>query len=543
MRLRLINFLLMMILVLTSTASAQWRLDGSSDEQLKNFRIDEQLNASASGQPSVAAFRTLKAKLPRGFVIYDVDLRQEPHGFADGTPVSWYEEHNAANAGVVDVSVIERDETDRLQSIVGTRQTFNPLGKSDTKNFKPLKLKVKSVCTEREAATDAGFNYVRFAAADMSAPDERVVNEFVRFVKQLPPDAWLHFHCHAGMGRTTLFMALYDIIRNPDKSLEEIVARQVELGGTDLLAESNGDDWYAQRHRERAAMLRDFYKRSRINAVPPFDMPMASIAQPFEAVTIVGQAQASQQQMIRLINHRNPNPKLTCSVEEIVAAYYDEASREGIRADIALCQALKETGFFAYGGDVDPAQNNFCGLGATGNHVKGAAFDSAQLGARAHIQHLLAYCTTRRPTTTVIDPRYDIVMSVRRNKINNWVGLGGTWAVPGVYYGQDIINLWKQALAIGHEAKSIEECTRAIELKPCFENYYNRALMHERLSDYEQAIADYTSALELEPMFPQAWYNRGRAYWLNGRYDEATADFNHVLKFVPQFARQLEAIL
>ena len=539
MRFRLMNLFLLITLLMASTASAQWRLDGS--DQLRNFRIDDQLNASASAQPS--DFDALIKKLPRGFTFYMVDLRQESHGFANGVPISWYEQYNRANAGMVAGADVERDELKRLQSIVGTRQTFTPLGNSDKKLFKPLKVKVKDVGTERDAATQAGFNYVRFAAADMSAPDEHVINEFVRFVKQLPPDAWLHFHCQAGMGRTTFFMVIYDIIRNPDKSLEEIMTRQVELGGSDLLAEDDGDDWYAQHHRERAAMLRDFYKRLRINAVPPFDMPLASIDQPFEAVTIPGQSQASQQQMIRLINHRNPNPKLTCSVEEIVAAYYDEASREGIRADLALCQALKETGFFAYGGDVDPAQNNYCGLGATGNHVKGASFDSPRLGARAHIQHLLAYCSTRRPTVDVIDPRYEIVMSVRRNKINNWVGLGGTWAVPGVYYGQDIINLWKQALAIGHEAKSIEECTRAIELKPCFENYYNRALMYERSSDYEQAIADYTSSLELEPMFPQAWYNRGRAYWLNGRYDEATADFNHVLKFVPQFARQLEAIL
>lgn len=71
--------------------------------------------------------------------------------------------------------------------------------------------------------------------------------------------------------------------------------------------------------------------------------------------------------MVRFIRQRNANPKLNAPLEDVVQAYYDEAGREGIRPDVALCQALKETGYFAYGGDVSPEQNNFCGLGATGN--------------------------------------------------------------------------------------------------------------------------------------------------------------------------------
>lgn len=268
---------------------------------------------------------------------------------------------------------------------------------------------------------------------------------------------------------------------------------------------------------------------------PPFDLPLLPIDQPRESITILGEARATQAQMIRFINHRNPAPKLTCSVEDIVRYYYEEGAREGIRGDIALCQALKETGFFAYGGDVDPAQNNYCGLGATGNGVKGAAFDNARLGARAHIQHLLAYATTRRPSVDVIDPRYEIVQEVRRYKINNWIGLGGTWAVPGKYYGQDILNNWKQALAIDRIELSVEACSQAVDEKPCYENYYNRALAYERLNDFDRAIADYTSTIEIEPTFPQAWYNRGCARLSLGQYDEALADFNRVLELEPRF--------
>ena len=110
-----------------------------------------------------------------------------------------------------------------------------------------------------------------------------------------------------------------------------------------------------------------------------------------ETVTIFGEPEATQAQMVHHIEKRNPKPLLNCTVRQIVQLYYEEAGLEGIRPDVALCQALKETGFFGYGGDVDWKQNNYCGLGATGNHEPGLKFETPQLGVRAHIQHLLAY--------------------------------------------------------------------------------------------------------------------------------------------------------
>ena len=103
-----------------------------------------------------------------------------------------------------------------------------------------------------------------------------------------------------------------------------------------------------------------------------YGRPMLDV--PAGADTIMGPATIPARQMVHFIRQRNPHPKLNAPLEEVVQAYYDEAGREGIRPDVALCQALKETGYFAYGGDVSPDQNNFCGLGATGNKVAGARF-------------------------------------------------------------------------------------------------------------------------------------------------------------------------
>jgi hypothetical protein len=54
---------------------------------------------------------------------------------------------------------------------------------------------------------------------------------------RLPENAWAHFHCEAGLGRTTTFMVLYDMLRNANRvSLEDIVQRQKILShGYDVL--------------------------------------------------------------------------------------------------------------------------------------------------------------------------------------------------------------------------------------------------------------------------------------------------------------------
>ena len=163
--------------------------------------------------------------------------------------------------------------------------------------------------------------------------------------------------------------------------------------------------------------------------------------------SIIGTPIATQQQCVKYLLRNNPNPNLKVSAEEIVAYYYEEGSREGIRPDVAFAQALKETGFFRYGGDVIPEQNNYCGLGTTGGGVKGEFFSTPQLGVRAHIQHLLAYSSTRRPTMPIVDPRYSIVRQAYGSRtLGNWQDLNGRWAVPGRYYGQEILSMFKDIL-------------------------------------------------------------------------------------------------
>ena len=85
------------------------------------------------------------------------------------------------------------------------------------------------------------------------------------------------------------------------------------------------------------------------------------------------------------------NEKLDARFEGIATDYMRHGEALGIRWDIAYFQMLVETGNLKFGGDVRPAQNNFAGLGATGNGEHGESFKDVATGVRAHLEHVLMY--------------------------------------------------------------------------------------------------------------------------------------------------------
>ncbi len=301
---------------------------------------------------------------------------------------------------------------------------------------------------------------------------------------------------------------------------------------------------------------------------PAFDLPMMLEDEHPETIAILGTAEASPEQMTTFIRKRNPNPKLNCSIEEIVDFYYKEAAVEGVRPDVALCQALKETGFFAYGGDVSPKQNNFCGLGAVGHHEPGYSFATPQLGVRAHIQHLLAYTKYQPPVQELVDPRYQHVVKNRpdlHGKVLTWTKLNGAWAVPGKNYGQEILMLWREAQAPSGSDASLAAAQHKMETHPdetaslIYRGivYYNRndfakakadfaaaqkispdsapvlfnaAITAEKMGDQKAARRIYDELIAKRPNFNQAWYNRALLRYRDRDYDGAIADLQKLLQ-------------
>ena len=253
------------ILAWTAAARAEgvWRLDAMNTPELpRNFRVDEKLRASGAGQPSLAGLKLLYENLRErtGGKIYYVDVRQESHGFFNGYPASYYVEKNLANYFLPNDG-IEDVEIEMLNDALDQRITLIPLGNFDKAHYQPVKIFVTDVQSERQAAENLGFEYIRFGGTDMLFPSPDVVDAFIEFVANMEDDAWFHVHCQAGQGRTTLFLVMYDILKNPDKSLGEICRRQKLLGGSDLLEHRVGDpnDYYVQAHNDRATKLIEFF--------------------------------------------------------------------------------------------------------------------------------------------------------------------------------------------------------------------------------------------------------------------------------------------
>ena len=256
-------------IILTAKVSAEgiWRLDGDLKAELpRNFRILDDLKISASGQPSTSSLLILYNELRQhtNGNIYIVDLREESHGFFNGFPVSYYENKNLANF-FKPRTQISNIEVELLTDMLGRQVDLIPLGNEDKKLFKPLNILVNNVETEQQKAAELGFIYVRFTATDMLFPAPEVVDQFINFVSTLRENDWVHFHCQAGHGRTTTFSVMYDILKNPEKSLEEICNFHAAKGGSNLLKRSEGDpkDYYVAANNLRADSLIKFFDYAR----------------------------------------------------------------------------------------------------------------------------------------------------------------------------------------------------------------------------------------------------------------------------------------
>ena len=293
----------LLLLTVASVSEAKWRLDEDPElAEPRNFRMAsdgwrvtpedapptrqglDNLRISGSAQCTAAGFASLYATLADaqgcasaaggagraafpaaapGAPIYDVDLRQESHGFADGLPVSWHKDGNLANEGKTPEEVA-LDEEERLAGLAGETTTFGPKGKTDKGRFEAVTFTPENVQKEKDVAEAAGFRYVRFYVTDKTQPDTETIEAFLDFVESLPRDAWLHFHCRAGHGRTTTFMAMYDMIRNPDIPAEAVIERQYLIGGSDLTAMKD-EAWENERIDQRLETLKLFssYVRAR----------------------------------------------------------------------------------------------------------------------------------------------------------------------------------------------------------------------------------------------------------------------------------------
>ncbi|MEQ4719160.1 tetratricopeptide repeat protein [Nonomuraea sp. B19D2] len=95
-----------------------------------------------------------------------------------------------------------------------------------------------------------------------------------------------------------------------------------------------------------------------------------------------------------------------------------------------------------------------------------------------------------------------------------------------------------QLLAMaGRTDEALADYTRAIEADPGYPDYYlERGNLLHRLGRPDEALADYEAVMRLSPPFPEAYYNRAELRFASGDLDGARADLDHTLELDPEFA-------
>lgn len=169
---------------------------------------------------------------------------------------------------------------------------------------------------------------------------------------------------------------------------------------------------------------------------------------------IEGDSSVTVEQMIKYYNASGctyPSTALAkggaADINSFSKIILEEANAEGIKAEVVFTQAMKETGWLKFGGDVKIEQFNFAGLGATGGGEKGNSFKDIRTGIRAQVQHLKAYASDKALNNTCVDERFKYVE--RKSALYvEWLGIpdnptGAGWAASK-NYGKDLVDMIKK---------------------------------------------------------------------------------------------------
>ena len=65
--------------------------------------------------------------------------------------------------------------------------------------------------------------------------------------------------------------------------------------------------------------------------------------------------------------------------------------------------------------------------------------------------------------------------------------------------------------------------------------FNNRGFTYCEIGQYDQAISDFSKAIEINPRLAHAYNNRGAAYLYKAQYDQAISDLSKAIEIDPRF--------
>jgi tetratricopeptide (TPR) repeat protein len=113
-----------------------------------------------------------------------------------------------------------------------------------------------------------------------------------------------------------------------------------------------------------------------------------------------------------------------------------------------------------------------------------------------------------------------------------------TIAAPGSATGAEFyLKRGEDFSGVHQYDRAIADYTTAIQLKPDYAEAYNdRGFAYYLKGDTERAIADYTRAIELRPTYAKAYNSRGVAYMAHGYgATKSVPDFDRAIAVKPDF--------
>ena len=154
-----------------------------------------------------------------------------------------------------------------------------------------------------------------------------------------------------------------------------------------------------------------------------------------ENTSLIGIFGGTEYDLYKLFEGYGPKDADLARAKRLALLYIKWGKTFILRADLAWCQMVHETGWLRFKGTAKPEWNNFAGIGVTGPANIGNRFKTEELGVIAQFAHLAWYITPTHVNSycnNKYDPRH-FGNSHRYNGNSSLSRLSGSWAVPGKY--------------------------------------------------------------------------------------------------------------